>query len=162
VILFTARGSKEWDSMNYFSYGVSMDREKMREWDLEFSQRTRATLLGYRLEFNKVLSENSDEGYANIVQFENGIVEGVLYEIRDTDLSKLDEHEGCPDQYERIRVEVALVGQRAKAFAYRARPEKVKFGLKPTMEHIGHLMAAGSILSESYRRKLSIWETLDR
>ncbi len=129
---------------------------------MEFSQRNRATLHGYRLEFNKVSSENPDEGYANIVQFENGIVEGVLYEIRDTDLSKLDEHQGCPDQYERIRLEVVLAGQRAKAFAYKARPEKVKFGLKPTMEHMGHLMAAGSLLSESYRRKLSVWETLDR
>lgn len=149
--------------MNYFSYGLSMDHEKMRERDMEFSQRTRATLLGYRLEFNKVSSENPDEGYANIVQFENGIVEGVLYEMKDSDLSKLDEHEGCPDQYERIGVEVVLDNrQKAKAFTYMARPDKVRFGLKPTMEHIGHLLAAGNLLSESYRRKLSVWETMDR
>ena len=149
--------------MNYFSYGLSMDREKMSEWDVEFSQRTRATLLGYRLEFNKVSSEDPDEGHANIVRFENGIVEGVLYEIKDSDLSRLDEHEECPAQSERIRVEVVSDDrQRAKALTYTARPDKVKFGLKPTMEHIGHLMAAGNLLSESYRRKLSVWETLDR
>jgi len=149
--------------MDYFSYGLSMDHEKMRQWGVEFSGRKHATLLGYRLEFNKVSSENPDEGYANIVQFENGIVEGVLYEIHDADLSKLDEHEECPDQYERIRVEVVSDNwQRTKAFTYRARPDKVKSGLKPTMEHIGHLLEAGNLISESYRRKLSVWETLDR
>ncbi|MBW1689895.1 MAG: gamma-glutamylcyclotransferase [Deltaproteobacteria bacterium] len=149
--------------MNYFSYGQSMDNEKMREWDVEFSGRNRARLLGYRLEFNKISLENPDEGYANIVQFENGIVEGLLYEIREEDLSKLDEHEGCPDQFERIEVEVLSDSwQRVKAFTYGARPDKVKSGLKPTMEHIGHLLAAGNLLSESYRRKLSVWETLDR
>ena len=149
--------------MNYFSYGMSMDHEKMREWDVGFSQRSRAVLFGYRLEFNRVSTEHPGAGYANIVEFENGIVEGVLYEIKDSDLSKLDEHEGCPDQYERIGVEViSAKRQRARAFAYKARPDKVRPGLKPTMEHIGHLMSAGDLLSESYRRKLSVWETKDR
>jgi cation transport regulator ChaC len=149
--------------MNYFAYGLSMDHEKMREWDVEFSRRARATLLGYRLEFNKVSSGNPDEGFANIVRFENGIVEGVLYEIKDSDLPKLDEHEEYPDQYERVGVEVVLDNrQRTKAFTYQARADKVKFGLKPTTEHVGHLMSAANLLSESYRRKLSVWETLDR
>jgi gamma-glutamylcyclotransferase len=149
--------------MKYFAYGCSMDPEKMSEWGVEFSQSAHAVLLGYRLEFNKVSSGNPDEGYANIVQFENGMVEGVLYEIRDSDLSKLHEREGYPDRCERVQTEVVLEGRKkANAFTYIARPDRVRFGLKPTMEHIGHLMAAGPLLSESYRRRLSVWETLDR
>jgi gamma-glutamylcyclotransferase len=63
--------------MKYFAYGSNMDSERMSERSIRFSQRTHATLKGCRLDFNKVASRNPQEGYANVVKFENGIVEGV-------------------------------------------------------------------------------------
>jgi gamma-glutamylcyclotransferase len=148
--------------MEYFAYGSNMDSERMKARSVSFFQRTHAILKGYRLEFNKVASRNSQEGYANVVKFENGIVEGVLYEIPDSDLPKLDAHEGYPEHYDRIKVKVTLNdGQEVEAVAYVAQPNKVRDGLKPSMDYLNHLLAARDLLSESYRRKLEAWQPLD-
>jgi gamma-glutamylcyclotransferase len=148
--------------MKYFAYGSNMDSERMSERTIRFSQRTHAILKGYRLDFNKVASRNPQEGYANVVKFENGIVEGVLYEIPDSDLSKLDTHEGYPDHYDRIKVNVTLDDwQDVEAVAYIAQPNKVRDGLKPSRDYLNHLFAAKDLLSESYRRKLEAWQPLD-
>jgi len=149
--------------MRYFAYGSNMDPERMRERSISFSQRIRAVLKGYRLEFNKVASRNPQEGYANVVKFENGIVEGVLYEIPDSDLSKLDRFEGYPNHYNRVKVKVKLNdGQEVEAVAYIAQPNKMRDGLKPSRDYLDHLLAAKDILSESYRRKLEAWQPLDQ
>jgi gamma-glutamylcyclotransferase len=148
--------------MKYFAYGSNMDPERMSERSVSFSQRTHAILKGYRLDFNKVASRNPQEGYANVVKFENGIVEGVLYEILDSDLSKLDAHEGYPDHYDRVKVKVNLNdGQEVEAVAYIAQPNKVRDGLKPSRDYLDHLLAAKDLLSEAYRRKLEALQPLD-
>jgi hypothetical protein len=89
--------------MKYFAYGSILDPERMRESRITFSKRKRAILKDYRLELNKMGSDNLKEGYANVMQFENGIVEGVLYDIGDRDLSKLVRYEGYPDHYGRSK-----------------------------------------------------------
>jgi gamma-glutamylcyclotransferase len=149
-------------TMKYFAYGSNMDSKQMSGRSIRFSQRTHAILMGYRLEFNKVASRNAQEGYANVITFENGILEGVLYEIPDSDLSKLDVHEGYPNHYDRIKVKVKLEdGQEVEAVAYIAQPSRVRDGLKPTRDYLDHLLAAKDILSEAYRRKLEAFQTLD-
>jgi gamma-glutamylcyclotransferase len=149
--------------MKYFAYGSNMDAERMRERDIRFSQRTHGILKGYRLEFNKIASRNPQEGYANVVKFENGIVEGVIYEIPDSDLSKLDRFEGYPDHYDRLMIKVQLDdGQKLEAIIYIAQPDKIAEGLKPSRDYLDHLLAAKDILSESYRRKLEAWQPLDQ
>ena len=141
--------------MKYFAYGSNMDAERMRERGIRFSQRTHGILKGYRLEFNKIASRNPQEGYANVVRFENGIVEGVLYEIPDSDLSKLDMFEGYPDHYDRLMIKVQLDdGQKLEAIIYIAQPDQIAEGLKPSRDYLNHLLAAKDLLSESYRRKL--------
>jgi len=148
--------------MKYFAYGSNMDSERARKRGIRFSQRRHATLKGYRLEFNKVASRDPREGYANIVQYENGIVEGVLYDIEDSDLSRLDRHEGYPDHYKRVEVRVQLDDrQEVEAVTYVAQPDRVRYELMPSRDYLDHLLAAGGLLSESYRRKLQLWQTLD-
>ena len=148
--------------MKYFAYGSNMNPERMMERSIGFSQRSHAILKGYRLEFNKIASRNPQEGYANVVKFENGIVEGLLYEIRNSDLSKLDTREGYPDHYDRVKVKVQLDdGQKVQAVTYIAQPDKLRDGLKPSRDYLGHLLAAKDVLSESYRRKLEALQTLD-
>jgi len=134
----------------------------MRERSISFSQRTHAILKGYRLEFNKVALHNPQEGYANAVKFQNGIVEGVIYEIPGSDLSKLDTCEGYPNHYDRVKVNVKLDdGQEVEAGAYIAQPNKVRDCLKPSRDHLDHLLAAKDVLSEAYRRKLEALQPLD-
>jgi gamma-glutamylcyclotransferase len=149
--------------MRYFAYGSNMDPERMRKGSISFSQRIRAVLKGYRLEFNKVASRNPQEGYANAVKFEEGIVEGVLYEIPDSDLSRLDRFEGYPDHYDRVMIKVELNdGQKLEAIIYIAQRDRIAEGLKPSRDYLDHLLAARDILSESYRRKLEAWQPLDQ
>jgi gamma-glutamylcyclotransferase len=148
--------------MKYFAYGSNMDPERLRTRGIRYLQRRHANLKGYRLEFNKVASRDPKEGYANIVAYENGFVEGVFYDIEDSDLEKLDRHEGYPDHYKRVEVKVGLDNrQEVKAVTYVAQPDKVRYGLMPSREYMNHLLAARDVLSESYRRRLEIWQTLD-
>jgi cation transport regulator ChaC len=148
--------------MKYFAYGSNMDSARMSEREIIFSQRVRAILRGYKLEFNKVADRNPREGYANIVQEEEGPVEGVLYDILDSDLSNLDKYEGYPCHYDRIKVTVELDDSRKiESVTYIAQPDKIGDGLKPTKGYLSHLLAAKDVLSDSYYRKLQSQETLD-
>jgi len=134
----------------------------MRRRGVNFLKREHAILEGWRLEFNKVSSRNPEEGYANIVKDENSVVEGVLYEINDSDLKILDMYEGYPNHYERIKVVVRMDnGERVEAVTYTAKPDKVKDGLKPSKEYLNHLLKGCDLLSEEYCKKLRRWETLD-
>jgi len=146
----------------YFAYGSNMNLERMIHRRVKFLSRRHAILKSWRLEFNKVVANNSSEGYANIVQDENSIVEGILYEILDSDVKKLDIREGYPIHYGKISVKVQLDdGSEVEAFAYVAKPDKVRSGLKPSKEYLNHLLKGSDLLSKEYRDRLSKLETLD-
>jgi cation transport regulator ChaC len=148
--------------MKYFAYGSNMDPDRMRRRGVRFSKRERAVLKGWRLEFNKASSRDPKEGYANIVKDEKGIVEGVLYEIPEEDVAKLDRCEGFPEHYGRIRVEVELGdGSRVEAVAYVAQPAWVREGLKPSRGYLEHLLRGSDLLSRGYVERLKKQETLD-
>jgi len=148
--------------MKYFAYGSNMDPERMKGRKVNFSKRQRATLKGWRLEFNKKASQNLKEGYANIVPCEEYIVEGVLYEIQNEDLENLDSYEGYPNHYSRIEVKVILDNdQEVSAITYIAQANKVKTGLKPSREYLEHLLKGYDVLSEDYCKRLGEWKTVD-
>ncbi len=111
------------------------------------------------MKFNKTASRNPEEGYANIVPDENQMVEGVLYEIPDNDILKLDSYEGYPDNYYREKVTVSLTTDTEEAVTYIASKDKVQEGLKPNKEYLKHLLAAADMLSERYYQQLQLWET---
>jgi len=150
------------DEINYFAYGSNMDVQRMKSREIVFSKRYHAILPGYRLEFNKITLFNQKEGYANIVVDKNEYVEGVLYNIDDVDLEKLDCFEGYPDHYNRITIKVRLDNQsEVEAITYIAQPDKTRRGLKPSKKYLNYLLAAKNILSREYYKKLETWETLD-
>lgn len=152
----------EGDFMYYFAYGSNMDPERMKKRGVKFSLRVRAVLKGYALKFDKVVSGNSEEGYANIVKDEHSEVEGVLYEIYQEGLEKLDSCEGCPSHYKQITVKVLLDdGKEVEAKTYIANSEKIKEGLKPRKEYLSHLLAASDVLSPEYIKKLEKTSTYD-
>jgi len=148
--------------VKYFAYGSNMDPDRMRERGVFFTERRRAILEGWKLLFNKVSSRNPSEGFANIEREEGSVVEGILYEIRDSDLEKLDSYEGCPEHYVRIRVRVKLDdGSEVEAVTYVANPSKVRSGLKPSREYLSHLLKGCDLLSKEYCERLRKLETLD-
>ena len=147
--------------LKYFAYGSNMDPERMRRRGIKFSRREHAVLEGFRLEFNKVSSRNPREGYANIVKDPEGIVEGILYEIEESDLSKLDKFEGYPLHYRRTRIYVKLDnGEEVEAITYIAQQEMVKDGLRPSKEYLSHLLKGCDLLSKEYCEKLRRTPTL--
>jgi len=149
-------------TVKYFAYGSNMNPDRMKSRGVKFLRRIHAVLNGWRLEFNKVSFRNPREGYANIVRDENSIVEGILYEILDSDIGKLDRYEGYPDHYDRITVKVRLDnGSEIEAFTYIAQPDKVRSGLKPSKEYLNHLLKGSDLLSKEYRDRLSKLETLN-
>jgi gamma-glutamylcyclotransferase (GGCT)/AIG2-like uncharacterized protein YtfP len=151
-----------WAKMKYFAYGSNMDPDRMKGRGINFSKREHAILEGWRLEFNKVSFKNPKEGYANIVMSENSVVEGVLYEISDSDLRILDKYEGYPSHYGRIKIIVRTDdGEKVEAVTYVAKPDKVKDGLKPSREYLCHLLKGCDLLSREYCNRLRECETLD-
>jgi len=149
-------------NMNYFAYGSNMDRKRMEKRGVTIFSMQRARLEGFRLVFNKISSGSSNEGYANIVKDPDGAVEGILYEINDSDISKLDKYEGYPEHYRKIKVTVMLDnGQAVSAVTYVANPDKIRDGLKPSKEYLNHLLAAKDFFSPEYYKKLKATETID-
>lgn len=140
--------------MKYFAYGSNMNTERMIKRGIRFSERKRAVLKGWKLMFNKMASRPG-EGYANIVEDEREMVEGILYEIPCSDICKLDRYEGYPDHYIRVNVTVKLEnGRKAKAVTYIANQDKVRDGLKPSKEYLRHLLKGSDLLSREYREML--------
>ena len=129
---------------------------------IRFSNRCHAILPGYQLDFNKIASSNPREGKANVVADKNECVEGVLYDINDTDLARLDCFERYPDHYNRISVRVRLADRRGvEAITYVAQRHRTARGLKPSKSYLNYLLAAKDILSRDYYNSLGTWETLD-
>ncbi|QSZ28052.1 gamma-glutamylcyclotransferase [Aceticella autotrophica] len=148
--------------MWYFAYDSNMDEERIRKRGVNFNERIYGFIKGWRLAFNKVASENPNEGYANIEKDDNGIVEGILYQIKEDGLKNLDRCEGVPDHYTREELEV-LLGNKEKvaAYVYIANKGKVNDKLKPSKEYLSHLLKGCDLLSEIYCNKLRNIETIN-
>ena len=93
----------------YFAYGSNMWVEQMRERCPDHRLLGGAILLGYRWII-------SSRGYATILEAPNAAVEGMLFEVSDTDLSKLDKKEGR--SYYRKKVNISWEGKETPAYTY--------------------------------------------
>ncbi len=100
--------------------------------------------------FNKRSSRNPREGYANIVEDEGGVVKGIVYEIADEDIEKLDRYEGYPQHYSRQKVKIRLQsGDVVEATVYIARQQMTAEGLKPSREYLNRLLKGCDLLSKN-------------
>lgn len=148
--------------MKYFAYGSNMDPARMLKRKTSFTERIPAKLKGYKLMFNKQADRNPKEGYANLQESKNKLVEGVLYNINEVGRKKIDLAEGYPDHYNRIKVKVELASrEEIEVETYIANPNKTKSSLKPSKEYLGYLLKAKDVLSKEYYTKLELTETLD-
>ncbi len=148
--------------MRYFAFGSNMNPDRMRQRGVNYTSRVRAVLESYTLKFNKVSKNNPVKAFANIVPKEDGIVEGILYEMPAEDIKKIDRAEGAPKHYKRICVTVQLDdGSKVEADTYIAQPEWIREGIRPDREYLNHLLAGEDLLSKSYYRKLAETNTVD-
>ncbi len=148
----------------YFAYGSNMNPSRMRERGVKFLSYKRAVLKDFVLTFDKVCRTfPSKYGCATVRPARGSHVEGVLYEVEFSNaVRRLDLFEGFPDHYGRVFLKVLTSeGKNLSAFLYVARPERIREGLKPHPEYLGHLLEACrlGLLSEEYCRFLKRWKS---
>ncbi len=140
--------------MNYFAYGSNMDEQQMAAKQVSFTKKEKAVLQGYRLTFNKKTANGS--GRATIIKSADAdLVEGILYEILEEDLVKLDKPERYPEHYSRIEVPVILdSGTRILATTYIANSDWISEGLMPMESYLQTILNAREMVSDDYYKKL--------
>jgi gamma-glutamylcyclotransferase (GGCT)/AIG2-like uncharacterized protein YtfP len=103
--------------MLYFAYGSNMARLTMKAHCPSAKFVAAAKLKDHQLVFD-MMAHVGGGGVADIRPTKGQTVEGVLWDIAETDLKQLDEYEQCPQVYRRQSVEVEAAGKTHKAFAY--------------------------------------------
>jgi gamma-glutamylcyclotransferase len=107
-----------------FSYGSNLEVRQMRRRCPGAVRLERATLRGYRLAF-RGYSRTWNGAVATLVPDARGVVHGVLYRLPPRDLARLDQFEGHPRAYQRVRVSLRdQAGRRRRAQVYLMPPNR--------------------------------------
>ncbi len=128
----------------YFAYGSNLDEKQMEERCPDSKLLGMAVLKNYRLDFT-IYSPSRKYGCADVVRDEGKEVWGLLYDLSEEDLQKLDKFEGDPNFYRRIQVDVMNeMDESFKVYTYEERrkekiknlfiplfPLKIRFALRP-------------------------------
>jgi gamma-glutamylcyclotransferase len=104
--------------MRYFAYGSNIDPRLMSEACPDAEVLGPGRLDGYRLEFN-VYSDRWEGGAANVEPDERGHVWGVVWEVTEEDMDRLDTFIGHPSYFRREEVPVVLRGEEVACATYR-------------------------------------------
>ncbi len=146
----------------YFAYGSNMNPARVEARGLRVLRVEAAWLPGFRLAFDKHSAAHQGAGHANIAFDRNGLVEGVLYRLADTDeIAKMDRFESAPVNYSREAMVVRTAAGKVASWTYVANPAVLRPGLKPPRSYLNHLLAGEPYLSRAYFRTLAGWECLE-
>ena len=137
----------------YYSYGSNMNQNRMLERGCIFDKVEKAKLKNYILVFNKKSQKDPSITFANVIQKENSIVEGMLYTLDEDKIKLLDKFEGFPKHYNRILLDVETDNGLVNAYVYIAQQEWISNGL-PSKEYLNHLLEGKNFLSENYYNML--------
>lgn len=138
----------------YFAYGSNMDREQMIERCPDSNSLGRVKLNKYHLDF-RIYSPKRKCGCADIIMSnDNDNVWGVLYELSEDDLLKLDKYEGVNiGKYKRIQVSVIDdSGNNIIAKTYTV-VEKSSETIKPSKDYMSQLISGAKqfLLPKEYQ-----------
>lgn len=148
--------------MKYFAYGSNISEHRMlNERKINFISRKFAILENYKIEFNKMSKNNCYLGFANIVESEGSIVEGVLYELNDIDINIINKFEGYPNHYYQKLVDVICDNQIIQVITYIANPLMIRENIKPDKKYLNYILEGKDIFSDEYYKKLLTIKTLD-
>jgi gamma-glutamylcyclotransferase len=125
----------------YFAYGSNMNPQRMLDRGVFFRRRIKAKLPHYILKFNKMATQNPGYAFANIEPDPHETVEGILYEIRASDIAILDRYEGVANHhYVRVSMRVETSQGSVDAEVYVAHHSKIREGLCPPSDYLDHLI----------------------
>jgi gamma-glutamylcyclotransferase (GGCT)/AIG2-like uncharacterized protein YtfP len=144
------------------AYGSNISSQRMLiERKINFISRKLAIIENYKLLFNKVSKKNQNIGFANIVECENCVVEGALYEINDKDITIIDKFEGAPFHYQRKNINVICENQIKQAIVYIANPTMIRENIMPNKNYMNYLLTGKDIFSKDYYENLLSTKTID-
>ena len=104
--------------MFYFAYGINLNRKQMAERCPNCQLKFSSELTNYKLIFTGC-SRQWHGGVASIKHSRGDKVLVGIYEVAETDLARLDRCEGCPDNYNRLKVNVYRdSGEQIEAITY--------------------------------------------
>jgi gamma-glutamyl AIG2-like cyclotransferase len=140
----------------YFAYGANMDparlAHRLGEADPTAFRRRAGLLEGYALVFDKLSSTDLEVGYGHVVPAPGHRVEGVLNDLTDQQLARLDEIELVPRHYTRCPLGVVERHSRQVIVAqvYLATQAWLRPALKPLKSYIDALLQGSDMLSAEY------------
>ena len=153
--------------INWFAYDEMMNPEVIQEQGLEYGAAFSVTLSAYKLVFNKIPLDNGGRenlGLPNIVPTADnlGMMEGVLYEMPEENLSKLDEIYHHPDEYLRKKMRFTKHDFTfVNGVVYIAQKHRTEKGLMPSKDMLKTYKGCRKILTKLYLSKLLIRPALD-
>jgi gamma-glutamylcyclotransferase (GGCT)/AIG2-like uncharacterized protein YtfP len=107
----------------YFAYGSNMDPRIMERMIAAAAAVGHGRLEGWRLEFN-VWSDRWEGGAANLEPDPDGHVWGVIWDVPEEDVTKLDTFVGHPTFYRREQVKVDTGEGHVECVTYRVAHQK--------------------------------------
>lgn len=148
--------------ISWFAYDEMMNPEIIKQAGLEYETAFSVSLSAYRLVFNKIPIDNGGKenlGLPNIVPtMDNlGMMEGVLYEMLEENLPKLDALYNHPDEYQRKKMRFTKHDFTfVNGIVYIAQKDRTKSGLMPSKDMLKVYKGCRKILTKLYLSKLLI------
>ncbi len=142
--------------IKYFAYGSNLSLDQMKKRCPGHKLIGRARLAGYRIGFT-FYSPGWNCGTADIIKDESAEVWGLLYTITVKDLKSLDDYEGVPTAYRRLRVTVeAESGPVEDVVTYEV-VTKQDF-VRPSFEYMSIILSAARAYGfpDSYLNRLRV------
>lgn len=153
--------------INWFAYDEMMNPEVIKKAGLEYEAAFSVTLSAHKLVFNKIPLDNSGKenlGLANIMPtMDNlGMMEGILYEMLEENVPKLDALYGHPAEYQRKKMRFTKHDFTfVDGIVYIAQKDRIKSGLMPSKEMLKEYKGCRKILTKLYLSKLLIRPALE-
>ena len=149
------------DKIIYFAYGSNMDLQNLERLNVKIYKLEKAVLNDHMLIFNVINDHIQGAGYANITPHSMAVVEGLLISTDHNSILNLDQYEGYPYLYKKTFLPVVRENQQVEeALVYIGNFIRTKPGLKPTKEHLNHVLKGKDFLSVSYWTRLSDLEVI--
>jgi hypothetical protein len=139
-----------------------MNPEIIKKKGLKYEAAFSVTLSAYKLVFNKIPMDNGGKeklGHANISPtLDNlGMMEGILYEMLEENIPKLDALYQHPEEYQRRKMRFTKHDFTfVDGIVYIAQKDRTKSGLKPSKDMLKMFKGCRKILTKLYLSKLLI------
>ena len=126
------------EKISVFTYNELLNEDYFKEMGFDYIEKVTVTLSAQRIVFNRLPPEGTGiegQGLPNIEPTPDnaGMMEGVLYEMNDTFLPKLDEFHAYPTECSRKLMDLNRHDfNTGRGIIYFAQPDKIEEKLKPS------------------------------